>query len=65
MDPEIFPRLRVNLKTGALEATFSAFKLPNSDFMIFEAKVKTCRGPCPKVSMWIVVESIFLLEAMK
>ena len=55
VDPLVFPRLRMNEESGGLETTFSAFKIPDSNFMVFEAKVKTCSGPCPKVRLKVVM----------
>jgi len=32
-----------------LEARFNAFKIPESNFLVFEATVKSCRGGCQPV----------------
>ncbi|UYV79535.1 hypothetical protein LAZ67_17003050 [Cordylochernes scorpioides] len=48
VDPYVFPELR-KTHDGALEADFYAFKIPDSDFLVFQATVKTCRGPCEPV----------------
>lgn len=45
----MFPELH-KTPDGALEAEFYAFKLPDSNFLVFQATVRTCRGPCEPVS---------------
>ena len=32
-----------------IETTFNAFKIPESNFLVFEATVNTCRGGCKPV----------------
>lgn len=49
----VFPELH-KTPEGALEAEFYAFKIPDSAFLVFQAKVKTCRGPCDPVRMQLV-----------
>lgn len=44
----VFPgldRLRDSNRDG-LEARFNAFKIPESNFLVFEANVRTCRDGC-------------------
>ena len=48
-DLYVFPELH-RAPDGALEAEFYAFKLPDSNFLVFQATVRTCRGPCEAVS---------------
>lgn len=48
VDNYVFPgldRLRDNNRDG-LEARFNAFKIPESNFLVFEANVRTCRDGC-------------------
>lgn len=47
-DLYVFPELH-KTPDGALEAEFYAFKLPDSNFLVFQATVRTCRGPCEPV----------------
>lgn len=44
----VFPELH-KTPDGALEAEFYAFKIPDSNFLVFQATVKTCKGPCEPV----------------
>ncbi|XP_065219533.1 uncharacterized protein LOC135845021 isoform X2 [Planococcus citri] len=46
VDNAIFPALDRSREGDGLEARFNAFKLPESNFLIFEATVKTCREGC-------------------
>ncbi|XP_066983895.1 uncharacterized protein [Macrobrachium rosenbergii] len=46
IDTYVFPSLGRGREGNALEARFNAFKIPESNFLIFEATVKTCRGGC-------------------
>uniref|UniRef100_T1KJA7 ZP domain-containing protein n=1 Tax=Tetranychus urticae TaxID=32264 RepID=T1KJA7_TETUR len=48
VDLYVFPELH-KTPDGALEAEFYAFKLPDSNFLVFQATVRTCRGPCEPV----------------
>lgn len=48
MDLYVFPELH-KTPDGALEAEFYAFKIPDSTFLVFQATVRTCRGPCEPV----------------
>lgn len=52
-DLYVFPELH-KTPDGALEAEFYAFKLPDSNFLVFQATVRTCRGPCEPVSATFV-----------
>jgi len=48
VDNYVFPgldRLRDSNRDG-LEARFNAFKIPESNFLVFEANVRTCRDGC-------------------
>jgi hypothetical protein len=42
----VFPELGRSRDGDALEARFNAFKIPESNFLVFEATVKTCRDGC-------------------
>ncbi|OQR67213.1 hypothetical protein BIW11_02239, partial [Tropilaelaps mercedesae] len=44
----VFPELH-KAPDGALEAEFYAFKIPDSNLLVFQATVRTCRGPCEPV----------------
>ena len=44
----VFPELH-KTPDGALEAEFYAFKIPDSNFLVFQATVRTCKGPCEPV----------------
>ncbi|KAK7021312.1 hypothetical protein SK128_018992 [Halocaridina rubra] len=46
LDTYVFPSLGKGREGNALEARFNAFKIPESNFLIFEATVRTCRGGC-------------------
>jgi len=48
VDLYVFPELH-KTPDGALEAEFYAFKIPDSNFLVFQATVRTCRGPCEPV----------------
>lgn len=49
VDPvNVFPELQ-RTPDGALESEFYAFKIPDSNFLIFQATVRTCRAPCEPV----------------
>lgn len=49
LDPvNVFPELQ-RTPDGALESEFYAFKIPDSNFLIFQATVRTCRAPCEPV----------------
>lgn len=47
VDPYVFPELDKLREGDMLEARFNAFKIPESNFLVFEATVKTCREGCP------------------
>lgn len=49
MDDGIFPSLDRARDGEGLEARFNAFKIPESNFLVFEATVKSCRGGCQPV----------------
>lgn len=46
MDSFVFPELDRGRNGDSLEARFNAFKIPESNFLVFEATVKTCRDGC-------------------
>ncbi|XP_055609917.1 uncharacterized protein LOC129756893 isoform X6 [Uranotaenia lowii] len=46
VDSNVFPELGRSREADALEARFNAFKIPESNFLVFEATVRTCRGGC-------------------
>ncbi|XP_076371603.1 uncharacterized protein LOC143257164 [Tachypleus tridentatus] len=48
IDLYVFPELH-RTPDGALEADFYAFKIPDSNLLVFQATVRTCRGPCEPV----------------
>ncbi|XP_077500029.1 no mechanoreceptor potential A isoform X2 [Amblyomma americanum] len=48
VDLYVFPELH-KAPDGALEAEFYAFKIPDSNLLVFQATVRTCRGPCEPV----------------
>lgn len=46
MDSFVFPELGRSRDGESLEARFNAFKIPESNFLVFEATVRTCREGC-------------------
>lgn len=50
VDPYVFPELDKLRSGDQLEARFNAFKIPESNFLVFEATVRTCREGCQPVS---------------
>nr|CAD7408874.1 unnamed protein product [Timema poppensis] len=46
VDNYVFPGLDRSRSGDGLEARFSAFKIPESNFLVFEATVRTCRDGC-------------------
>ncbi|XP_076063678.1 uncharacterized protein LOC143038409 isoform X2 [Oratosquilla oratoria] len=46
LDPNVFPSLGKSRSGNALQADFSAFKITESNFLIFEALVRTCKHGC-------------------
>lgn len=46
VDPYVFPELDKLREGDMLEARFNAFKIPESNFLVFEATVRTCREGC-------------------
>ncbi|XP_061720522.1 uncharacterized protein LOC133527501 isoform X4 [Cydia pomonella] len=46
VDPDVFPELDKGRSGDSLEARFNAFKIPESNFLVFEATVRTCRDGC-------------------
>ena len=49
VDPYVFPSLGLSRSGDGLATNFNAFKIPESNFLVFEATVKTCRDGCPPV----------------
>jgi hypothetical protein len=50
VDNYVFPGLDRSRAGDGLEARFNAFKIPESNFLVFEATVRTCRDGCQPVS---------------
>lgn len=46
VDSYVFPELDKGRNGDTLEARFNAFKIPESNFLVFEATVRTCRDGC-------------------
>ncbi|XP_059489050.1 uncharacterized protein LOC132204524 isoform X3 [Neocloeon triangulifer] len=46
VDNFVFPGLDKSREGDGLEARFNAFKIPESNFLVFEATVRTCRDGC-------------------
>lgn len=46
VDTFVFPELDRGRSGDSLEARFNAFKIPESNFLVFEATVKTCKDGC-------------------
>lgn len=46
VDSYVFPELDKGRSGDSLEARFNAFKIPESNFLVFEATVRTCRDGC-------------------
>ncbi|XP_053649437.1 uncharacterized protein nompA isoform X2 [Cherax quadricarinatus] len=46
VDNYVFPALGKGRDGDGLEARFNAFKIPEANFLIFEANVRTCRRGC-------------------
>lgn len=46
MDSFVFPELDKLRSDDSLEARFNAFKIPESNFLVFEATVRSCRDGC-------------------
>lgn len=46
VDSYVFPELDKSREGDMLEARFNAFKIPESNFLVFEATVRTCREGC-------------------
>jgi len=49
VDNFVFPGLDKAREGDGLEARFNAFKIPESNFLVFEATVRTCRDGCQPV----------------
>lgn len=46
VDSFVFPELDKGRNGDTLEARFNAFKIPESNFLVFEATVRSCRDGC-------------------
>ena len=46
VDSFVFPSLGLSREGDGLKAPFNAFKIPESNFLVFEATVRTCREGC-------------------
>jgi len=46
IDPYVFPALGLSRSSDGLETSFNAFKIPESNFLVFEATVRSCRSGC-------------------
>jgi len=46
VDPYVFPALGISRANDGLETGFNAFKIPESNFLVFEATVRSCRSGC-------------------
>ena len=46
VDPFVFPALGMSREQDGLTTNFNAFKIPESNFLVFEATVNTCRNGC-------------------
>ncbi|XP_023344820.1 uncharacterized protein LOC111714044 isoform X7 [Eurytemora carolleeae] len=46
IDPYVFPALGLSRAADGLETSFNAFKIPESNFLVFEATVRSCRSGC-------------------
>ena len=44
VDPSVFSALGLSRNGDGVETTFNAFKIPESNFLVFEATVNTCQG---------------------
>lgn len=60
MDNFVFPGLDKAREGDGLEARFNAFKIPESNFLVFEATVRTCRDGCQPVMILILFSSFEL-----
>lgn len=54
VDSFVFPELGLSRSGDSLEARFNAFKIPESNFLVFEATVKTCREGCQPVRISLI-----------
>ncbi len=49
VDPFVFPALGLSRAGDGIATNFNAFKIPESNFLVFEATVRTCRNGCAPV----------------
>lgn len=52
VDNYVFPGLDRSRSGDGLETRFNAFKIPESNYLVFEATVRTCREGCQPVSIF-------------
>ncbi len=60
MDPFVFPALGLSREGDGLTTNFNAFKIPESNFLVFEATVRTCRNGCQPVSILLILLLLLL-----
>lgn len=60
----MFPELDKGRNGDSLEARFNAFKIPESNFLVFEATVRTCRDGCQPVSIYFkaIEQAVAMME---
>lgn len=61
VDSFVFPELDKLRTDDSLEARFNAFKIPESNFLVFEATVRSCREGCQPVSLVYLVRIVHVL----
>lgn len=59
----MFPELDKGRNGDSLEARFNAFKIPESNFLVFEATVRTCRDGCQPVRLTTIFLKHFLYNS--
>lgn len=64
VDLYVFPELQ-KTPDGALQADFYAFKIPDSNLLVFQATVRTCRGPCEPVMNYFCCINFFIIYLIK
>lgn len=55
VDSFVFPELDKLRTDDSLEARFNAFKIPESNFLVFEATVRSCREGCQPVRIFFII----------
>lgn len=56
VDSYVFPELDKLRNGDSLEARFNAFKIPESNFLVFEATVRSCRDGCQPVCIFSCIK---------